>query len=308
MARRAEIVYKDNLKDSRKGISLSTEEMEQLDNLVSPLLLQGQSIEAIFITHKEEIPCSKSTLYNYVDHCYLTARNLDMPRKVRFKTRYNHGPREQSFQEFAVNRTYIDFKKYIEENPDVNIWEMDTVIGRPGGKCLLTLLCRKTTLMLAFLLDDHSQAAVIDALNSLCDAIGIDTFKKLIQVIITDRGPEFGNPYALECDANGEIKTKLFYCDPYCSWQKGMVEKNHEFIRLVLPKGKSFDDLSQKDIHLTMNHINNYPRPGLNGISPFELSKLLLGKKFLEDIKYHKILPDDVILKPLLLKKPFIND
>jgi IS30 family transposase len=302
-ARRAQIVYHDTLKESRQGISLTDEEMEALDNLVSPLLLQGQSIHAIFINHKNEIPCSETTLYDYVDHCYLTARNIDMPRKVRFKQRYSHGPREKSFQEFAAKRTYMDFKKFLDDNPDANVWEMDTVIGEPGGKNLLTLLFRKSTFMMAILLDSHTQDAVIEALNDICRTIGIKLFQKLFTVIITDRGIEFGNPYAIECDENGEIKTKLFYCDSYCSWQKGMIEKNHEFIRMVLPKGKSFDNLSQMDIHLMMNHINNYPRESLNGATPYELSKLLLGKDFLQPLGYHKIPADSVILKPMLLQK-----
>lgn len=306
-ARRADVVYHDRLKESREGISLTQEEMQLLDNLVSPLLLKGQSIQAIFFNHKDEIPCSQSTLYEYVDRCYLTARNLDMPRRVKFKTRYNHGPRAKSFQEFVIGRTYIDFSKFVNENPDTNVWEMDTVIGTPGGKSLLTLLYRKTAFMIAILLDEHTQEAVINALNDICRLIGIELFQKLFNAILTDRGIEFGNPYALECDENGEIKTRIYYCDPYCSWQKGMIEKNHEFIRMVLPKGKSFDDFSQKDIHLMMNHINNYPRASLNGTTPFELSKLLLGEKFLQAMHYHKIRPDDVILNEKLLRKPFKN-
>ena len=256
------------------------------------------------MAHKDEIPCSESTLYNYVDRCYLTARNIDMPRKVRFKARYNHGSRK-IHQESVVGRTYMDFTKYIDENPDMTIWEMDTVIGTQNDqKSLLTLLCRKTTFMIAILLERHTQEAVIEALNWLSHELGIEQFQRIFQVILTDRGPEFGNPYALECDENGEIKTKIFYCDPYCSWQKGMIERNHEFIRMVLPKGKSFESLSQKDVHLMMNHINNYPRASLNGISPYEISQLLLGKRFLSALHYHKIRPDDVILKEKLLRKP----
>ncbi len=302
-AQRAEVVYRDTLKESRQGVSISSEEMQALDNLVSPLLLQGQSISAIYMTHKEELPCSESTLYNYVDRCYLTARNIDMPRKVRFKTRYNHGPRAQSFQAFAVNRTYIDFQKYLESHPDANIWEIDTVIGINGGKSLLTLLYRKSTLMIAVLLDKHTQEAVIEALNGLCDVIGIETFQRLFQVILGDRGIEFGNPYAIECDRYGEIKTRMFYCDPYCSWQKGMLEKNHEFIRAVLPKGESFNDLSQEDVDVMINHINNYPRESLNGASPFDLSEVLLGKDFLKSLRFYRIKRDDVVLKLWLLKK-----
>ncbi len=304
-ARKAQVLYRDNLISSREGIALTNEEMEDLDNLVSPLLLKGQSIEAIFMEHKNEIPCSKSSLYSYVDKCYLTARNIDMPRKVRYKARYKHnykdGRRDQSFVE---TRRYEDFQKYMSEHPDDNVWEMDTVIGTQGGKSLLTLLYRKSSFMIAILLEKHTQEAVIEALNGLCNTIGIKMFQKKFQVLLADRGIEFGNPYAIECDENGEIKTRIYYCDPYASWQKPMVERNHEFIRMYLPKGKTFDNLSQKDIHLMLLHINNYPRESLNNSSPYELSKILLGNNFLEALHYHKIKPDDVILKPMLLQKP----
>ena len=82
-----------------------------------------------------------------------------------------------------------------------------------------------------------------------------------------------------------------------------MIEKNHEFIRYVIPKGTSFVGLSQQDITLMMNHINNYPRASLNNCTPFALAEMLVDKKLLEVLQYHKIMPDDVILKPSLLKK-----
>ena len=180
---------------------------------------------------------------------------------------------------------------------------MDTVIGTPGGKSLLTLLFRKSLIMFAILLNEHTQAAVIDALNDICEAIGIAQFQKIFEIIVTDRGVEFGNPEALECDRNGEIKTRVFYCDPYCSWQKGRIEKNHEFIRMVLPKGTSFDNLTQDDIDLMMDHINSYPRKQNNGITPYALSELFLGKDFLQATGCHLIPPDEVILRPALLKR-----
>lgn len=302
-AKRAQVKYEDTLKSSRQGISVTEEEMMYIDNLVSPLLFNGHSIKSIFLTHKDEIPCSERTLYNYVNQCYLTARNIDMPRKVKYKVRYKHGAPGRNHEPFTVGRTYSDFNRYIHDNPDLSIVEMDTVIGTPGGKVLLTLLFRNCSLMLAFLLPNKTQECVCEVLNELSNAIGIDTFQKLFGVILTDRGTEFSNPYAVESDRYGEIKTRVFYCDSYCSWQKGMIEKKHEFIRYVLPSGKSFDNYTQEDITLLMNHINNYPRANLNGNTPFILAKLLLDEKLLKAVHFHKIRPDDVILKPFLLRK-----
>lgn len=301
----ADYSYMDRLRSSRRGIAMTPEQMRDLDELVSPLLLQGQSIQAIYMEHREEIPCSERTLYNYVDGQYLTARNLDMPRKVRFKTRYKHSEgNKRNKDPFTFGRTYTDFKAYVASlDYEPSIVEMDCVIGSEGGKVLLTLLFRKTKLMIAYLLPRKTQECVINALNSLCEAIGIEMFQKYFEIILTDRGTEFSNPYALECDNNGEIKTKVFYCDPYCSWQKGALERNHEFIRYVLPKGQTFDNLTQEDITLLMIHINNYPRKDLNEKSPYELAALLLDNKVLRVLHYHKIRPDDVILKPWLLKR-----
>lgn len=302
-AKSAQLTYEMVLTHSREGVSLTPAEMKALDDLVSPLLLQGQSVSVIYQNHKDEIPCAISTLYDYIDKEYLTAKNIHLARKVRYKKRYGHGKKPKSYQKFTADRKYSDFVEYIEDDPDMNIWEMDTVIGHPGGKSLLTLLFRKTQFMIAVLLEEHTQEAVISALNDICRAIGIEQFQKLFEVILTDRGVEFSNPYALECDENGEIKTKVFYCDAYCSHQKGRIEKNHEFIRMVLPKGTSLDTLTQADVHLMMEHINSYPRKSLNGNTPYTLSELLLGKDFLESLEYRLIQTDDVILKPYLLKK-----
>lgn len=299
-AKKAQIDTTNRYKESRCGVSLSESEMKELDELVSPLILNGQSIESIYLSHAEEIPCSMRTLYNYVEKCYLTARNIDLPLKVRYKKRYNHN-RKKLDQGFVIGHRYADFMEYIKENPDVSIVEMDTVIGKQGGKVIFTLMFRNSHLMLAFLLPDKSQDSVLTAINTVCDGIGIDKFRKIFGVILTDRGTEFSNPYAIEHNEEGEQRTKVFYCDPYCSWQKGMIEKNHELIRRIIPQGKSFDNLSQADVTLMMNHINNYPRPALNGAAPFELAKILTGTELLKLMRYHKKHPDEIVLKPLLV-------
>jgi IS30 family transposase len=203
-----------------------------------------------------------------------------------------------------LTRNYERFGKYLEQNPDTDVVEMDTVIGlQQSRKVLLTLLFRSCNLMLMFLLEDKTQKSVIEALNWLSDELGIILFQRLFPVILTDRGTEFLNAEAIECDRNGEIKTRLFYCDPQCSWQKGALERNHEFIRYVLPKGTSFDRLKQEDITLLSNHINSLARDKFHGKTPYMLSKVLLDDKLHEVMKLVEIKPDDVCLKPSLLIK-----
>ena len=144
---------------------------------------------------------------------------------------------------------------------------------------------------------------MIETLNLLSEKLGIERFQKLFPVILADRGVEFLNAEAIECDQWGEIKTKLFYCDPYCSWQKGRIEKNHEYIRFVIPKGTTFDSFTQEDITLLTNHINSTARDSLNGNTPYALSRFLLDNKLHEVIGLVDIPPDDVYLRPGLIRK-----
>ena len=298
--------YQDTLISSREGINQDPESLQELDDLISPLLKRGQSIDHVIASHEDDINCSRSTIYRYVNDTVLTARNIDLPRKVKYKKRAKSGAHRLTKEEklAVLSRNYERFKKYLAEHPDTDVVEMDTVEGIRGShKVILTLLFRSCNLMLMFLLDNKTQENVIEALNWLSDELGVEVFQQLFPVILADRGTEFLYPEAIECDRYGEIKTRLFYCDPQCSWQKGALEKNHEFIRYVLPKGSSFDYLTQDDITLLMNHINSLSREKYHKKTPYMLSTVLLENKLHEVMKLVEIKPDDVFLKPALLTK-----
>lgn len=137
-----------------------------------PQLLNRQSVHDVFATSKDKFPCCERTLYNYVDKCLLTARNLDMPRKVRLETRYKHKACRASDMRLSKGRTYEYFRGFMENKPDVSVREMETVIGRPGGKALLTLIFCSCNLMFAILLERATQDCVIEALNTLYATMG----------------------------------------------------------------------------------------------------------------------------------------
>ena len=302
VAKFADDSYREVLCSSREGINQTAEEMHSLDNLISPLILKGQSISHIYATHSEEIGCSRRTLYKYIDKQVFTARNIDLPRKVKYKPRNKNNDSRPSNKAYRNGKTYADFTKLLEGNPDIQVVEMDTVEGKKGGKVLLTLLFRNSTFMLAFLMDKKDQNCVNEVFNSLQKKLGIKVFQKLFPVILTDNGSEFQNPNELMCDNNGEIRTNIYYCDSNCSWQKGMIEKNHEYIRLIIPKGNSFDNLTQIDVTKMINHINSTARDSLNSCTPYKLSHLLLDNSLHEKLSLQEINPDDVMLKPALLK------
>jgi len=302
--------YRHVLKDCRVGYRISKDEISSINEVISPLMINNHhSVYQVYMNHKELLPFSRTTFYRYVDLNLLNVRNIDLPRKVRFKLKkkIEEEPRVKTDPKVKLGRFFDDFKDYMENYSDASIVEMDTVIGTQGGKggkCLLTLLFRKCKLMLIYPLPYKKPIHVIHALDNIKSILGKDEFSKWFEVILTDNGSEFLDPSRIECDPNnGEKLVNLFYCDPHRSWQKGMLEKNHEFIRYVLPKGTSFAGLSEDDCILLANHINSIPRDSLNGKTPYQLAELLMPKENLDKLHLISIPPDEVCLAPKLLKK-----
>ncbi len=118
---------------------------------------------------------------------------------------------------------------------DIAVVEMDSVEGRKGGRVLLTIYFRNCELMLAYIRDANTARSVSEVFNHIDTVLGREAFNTLFPIILTDRGSEFSNPISIECDKDGVIRTKLFYCDPQRSDQKGGCEVTHEMIRRVLP-------------------------------------------------------------------------
>ena len=304
-AKHAQMEYEKTLVKSREGINMTQEELQELNELISPLVLKGQPLSHIFAVHADEIPVCRRTLYNYLDQRIFKARNIDLPRRVRYKKRKKRSePRIKNIQQTYRNkRTYVDFEKYTKAFPDLGIVEMDTVKGsRAAGKCLLTLLFRSCSFMIIILLPDCTQRSVINAINNLCDTIGIRMFKKYFPIILTDNGSEFKNPWDIEKNEAGTQRTKVFYCDPYVSNQKARIEKNHEYIRYIIPKGRSMYKYTQDDINLMASHINSTARDSLNGASPFDLAALLLDKRIPPLVGQFRIPADNICLKPSLIE------
>ena len=303
--------YYKNLVKSRSHLKISKEQIASINDVISPLMIhKHHSVNHVYISHPEVLPFSKSTFYKYIDLGILNVRNIDLSRRVRFRINkeYNSSNvREKINSKIKIGRFYSDFKDYMEYNPNASIVEMDTVIGTKGGKggkCFLTLLFRQYNFMLIYLLSYKQSKYVTVVFNHLKEILGIDEFKRLFEVILTDNGTEFSDPESIEFDMNtGEKLCSLFYCDPNCSWQKGSIEKNHEYIRYILPKGTSFASLTQDDCYLIASHINSTPRLSLNNYSPFESSLFFLGKNNIEKFNIKKIDNDNIDLSIRLLKK-----
>lgn len=298
----AQKAYRLKLSSSRCGINMSPADHSAMDDLVTPLIRKGQSISHIFASHREEIPCSIRTLYRYTDMGILSIRNIDLPRQVRYKKRRVHKPVSKRQEAYRKGRTYLDYQEYVLRHPDLPVVEMDVVEGGVDGKVLLTMIFKSMRFMLAFLLDNRTEECVVAALDQLEATLGYDLFCTLFPLVLTDNGGEFKDVDAMENSPTGPPRTRVFYCDPYCSYQKGTLEKNHEFIRYIVPKSSPFDGYNQSDITLLVNHINSIRRNELNEKSPVDLAALLLPVEVLEKLGLRRIHPDEVLLKPSLIR------
>ncbi len=303
-AEHAHIHAHETISSSRSGLCVSQAEVRRLNQIITPLVKQGQSVNQIYMNHQDELMCSEKTIYNYIDLCLFDIRNIDLPRKVKFRERYKK-PEFKVDKGCRIGRSYKDFCVFLEKTPDTNIVQMDSVIGEKGGKCLLTIHFVECSFMLAFLRDANTSKSVTDIYDKLYQTLGHELFKKLFPVILTDNGSEFSNPAAIECgsDRYTVLKTRVFYCDTGSPYQKGAIEVNHELIRRILPKGTSFHNLTQADISLMMNHINSYKRKKLNNRSPYETFSFYHGEEVLEKLGCNPVAAGDIMLKPALLKK-----
>ena len=155
--------------------------------------------------------------------------------------------------------------------------------------------------MLAFILEEKSKENVGKIFKQLQHLLGKELYSKLFKIILTDRGIEFVDVDKIEIFDNGEKVAHVFFCDSYSSYQKGAIEENHTLIRYIIPKGTSMNDYSQEKIELMLSHINSYERKSIS-TTPYVLMSNLYGKELLKKIRINCIDPNNVTLKPELLK------
>ncbi len=298
-AKEAQKDYESLLKEAREGIHLTQEEIDKINSIIVPLIKeQGQSVNQVYINHPDMLYFSKTQFYRLVDLGYFDLKNIDLRRKVKYKLQKDETPRRTREEaKVRLNRTYKDFEKFIESNKDIDIIEMDTVEGIKGGKVMLTLLFVTYNFMLIFLLDSQTKEEVIKRLDFLKQELTEERFEELIKVILTDNGKEFYGANEIEQNLNQTKKiTNLYYCDPMKSNQKPHIEKNHEYIRYILPKKTSFDNLTQEDCNIIMSHINSTPRESLKNKTPYQAILNIFTKEELLKLGVCEIEPDKVNL------------
>lgn len=221
-------------------------------------------------------------MYTYIDKGLFTARNVDLKRQAKFKPRKCHKTQIKD-REVFTNRTYAEFCS-LELNSYVQ------------------MIFTEEKLFLAFLINRCTKGAVRAVFDRLEKRMGTYEFTSVFENILTDRASEFGNPAELETGITGIQRSSIYYCDPMRSGQKGTIEQAHTMLRMILPKGTSFEFLTQWDVNLIVNHTNSTPRESLDGKTPYDAALETLGEDILKAFQLKPISPDKVNLTPKLIR------
>ena len=302
LAKQAQKQYEQTLVEAREGTPLNSKTFWDMDKIISDGVKKGQHIYHILKTHNLDV--SSSTIYRHIRKGYLSIAPIDLARAVKFKER-RKSKLPSIPKEAKKGRSYEDFLNYLALK-QLNSWlEMDTVMGRMGGKVLLTFNLSFCNFIFARLLDNKTALEVTKHLYDIKNTLhqADKDFFQLFPVILTDNGGEFARVDDIEMDVRGE--SKLFFCDPNRSDQKGRIEKNHTLIRDILPKGTSFDNLTQEDINLICSHVNSVKRAALNGKSAYELFAFTYGEETPKLLGISKIPAEDVCQSSKLLQHKF---
>ena len=302
LAKQAQKQYEQTLVESREGTPLNSKTFWDMDKVISDGVKKGQHIYHILKTHNLDV--SSSTVYRHIRKGYLSIAPIDLARAVKFKER-RKSKLPSIPKEAKKGRSYEDFQNYLALNQLDSWLEMDTVMGRMGGKVLLTFNLSFCNFIFARLLDNKTALEVTKHLYDIKNTLhqADKDFFQLFPVILTDNGGEFARVDDIEMDVRGE--SKLFFCDPNRSDQKGRIEKNHTLIRDILPKGTSFDNLTQEDINLVCSHVNSVKRAALNGKSAYELFAFTYGEEIPKLLGISKIPAEDVCQSSKLLQHKF---
>lgn len=291
---RAHREYLTLLTEAREGIPLNKEEFYEADRIISAGLRNGQHLYHI-LQSNPEIHESKSTVYRHLHKGYLSASVIELPRAVKFKPRTPKTP-EYVPKGIKVGRSYADFEERIQQDQIESFTEMDTVIGRIGGKAIMTIHFTAADFMCGLLLDNKTSASASETFTALKNRLRSSGIAPaaVMPILLTDNGVEFSDVFSFENDPNGVRECSVYFCDPMKSCQKPQIEKNHTLFRDIVPKGCSFDDFSQETVNLIFSHVNSVKRNLFHGKSAYDMFVFLFSEELAHALGIQRI-PDKMV-------------
>lgn len=259
----AEMAYREHL--AAKGPDLKIGKDHDLAQYIEKKIgEEGYSPAAVLGEIKEsglefETSICETTLYSYIEKgVFLTITNADLPEKSKKKRSYKH---VRKAARPAAGESIENRPEEINRRETVGHWEMDCVEGKKKTKkTLLVLTERKSRKEIIIPMRDQTSKSVVRALDSIERKYGAQ-FYSIFQTITVDNGSEFADCEGIEksCRRKGN-RTKVYYCHPYSSYERGSNENLNKMIRRFFPKGTDFRQVTTKAIKKVEEWINNYPR------------------------------------------------
>ena len=250
---------------------------DALKNYVTSKLIQEYSpnvIAGILKNRLEPLMIGKSISHEAIYQYIYTGQGrfmglyqyLARKHKKRTRQRARKGRKDGQIQ----YTTPIKYRsKEINERSTFGHWESDTVECAQGN--LSVQIERKTRLLRVHKIDtkyaEETKYALIKTLESLPQAS--------FQSITFDNGTEGAYHWKLRM----EYGIDTYFCKPYSSWQKGSVENVNGILRRYFPRNINLQELTDYDIYLIQEKINNRPRKILGYRSPNQVAKELIGKE-----------------------------
>lgn len=309
----AEQEYKTTLVDSRSGYNITTLEAKALGEKIEPLLKRGLSPYAILQAHPE-IGLSEKTLYTYIENKVFEGLAdigpMDLRRQVGRKMSRKKANiyKKREDRRYLIGRTHKDYTAYMDENQDKFVSQMDTVYNDvTKGPFIQTFKFVNAGLLFGLYHKEKTSDEMKKGVDLLETILGKDIFRKYVHVLLTDRGTEFVAADAMEADSDGLLRTRVFYCDPMQSGQKGTLENNHVEMRYILPKEVDLEQIGLVDqdaLNTVLSHVNSIPIEKFGGKTPLDIAEFMYPDLFEKLIAFglRKISADSLILKPSLLR------
>lgn len=231
--------------------------------LVDKLLCRQWSPEQVsgHLRRQGLLAISHETIYRHVwrdkregGALYTHLRSASKRRRKRYGTYDSRG-------RLAGKRLISDRPVEVEARQRVGHWEADTVMGAGSKDCVLTLVERKTGLVLIGKLADRTAHSLRRRVVRL-----IRRHHGKCETVTSDNGTEFHDYRRVE-ELTG---TTFYFARPYHSWERGSNENANGLVRQYLPKGSSMAGITQQQCNAIARKLNLRPRKRLGFRTPLE--------------------------------------
>lgn len=245
-----------------------------------PIIENGvkEKLSPEVIAHSIEILYNENKITHKV--CFKTIYNLIYSKKLNDllygPKRLKKAHKQEKIHEKPEGGESIELRPDISDRVEFGHWEIDCVVGKREGKstCLMTLVERKTRYGITVLIPKKSKKCIVNALKKIKLKFG-KYFYDIFKTITADNGCEFKDAVGMSLALKNGKKVKIYFAHAYHSWERGTNENFNRMIRRYYPKGTDFTTITNKDLQVIIDRINNYPRKQFS----FVTSKALFIKE-----------------------------